>query len=110
MLHGLLRKASETLRGAPRVAPPAAPAPGPAVLGPLERVLLTDGVGRTLFEGYAEHRAGSRGAEETGWVLLGYREARQAVGLATLPAGANRDAGLAHGRFDSAAQALASRS
>jgi hypothetical protein len=66
-------------------------------------------VGRSLFEGYAGHRAGARGAEETGWLLLGYRERHQAVALATLPAGAHRDAGVGHVRFDSAAQALASR-
>src|SRR5690242_3071663 len=58
----------------------------------LERVLLTDGVGRTLFEEFAGHRSEARGDEETGWVLLGLRESREAVVLATLPAGAQRDA------------------
>ena len=77
--------------------------------GPLERVLLTDGVGRTLFEEFAGHRSEARGEEETGWVLLGLREAREAVVLATLPAGALRDASVAHVRFNSNAQALASR-
>jgi proteasome lid subunit RPN8/RPN11 len=76
---------------------------------PLERVVLTDGVSRTLFEEYAAHRAGQRGDEETGWLLLGVREEGCAVMLATLPAGAGRDAGHAHVRFNSAAQALASR-
>jgi len=71
--------------------------------------LLTDGVGRTLFEEFASHRAEARGEEETGWLLLGLREAREAVILATLPAGAERDAGVAHVRFNSEAQALGSR-
>jgi proteasome lid subunit RPN8/RPN11 len=71
--------------------------------------VLTDGVGHTLFEEFAGHRAEARGEEETGWVLLGLREAREAVVLATLPAGALRDASVAHVRFNSNAQALASR-
>lgn len=76
---------------------------------PLRRVLLTDGVGRTLFEEYAEHHAGSRGDEETGWVLLGIREEQQAVVLGTLPAGTERDAGVGHVQFNSAGQILGSR-
>ena len=75
----------------------------------LARVLLTDDVSRTLFEEYAAHRASDRGDEETGWVLLGTRDADEATVLATLPAGAERDAGEAHVRFNSSAQALASR-
>jgi len=71
--------------------------------------VLTDEVSRTLFEEYAGHRAGDRGGEETGWVLLGVRDATTATVLATLPAGAERDAGEAHVRFNSSAQALASR-
>src|SRR5215469_15263122 len=81
----------------------------PAHYLPLERVLLTDEVGRTLFEEYAEHRQSSRGEEETGWVLLGLREPREAVVLATLPAGAQRDAGVAHVQFNSNGQAMGSR-
>jgi len=46
---------------------------------PLERILLTDGVSRTLFEEYAAHRDSARGNEETGWQLLGFRESTQAV-------------------------------
>jgi proteasome lid subunit RPN8/RPN11 len=72
-------------------------------------VVLTDEVSRTLFEEYANHRASERGEEETGWVLLGIREQDEATVLATLPAGAERDAGEAHVRFNSSAQALASR-
>ncbi|MCI0457658.1 MAG: Mov34/MPN/PAD-1 family protein [Gemmataceae bacterium] len=86
------------------------PAPAPArPYQRLERVVLTDEVSRTLFEEYATHREGFRGEEETGWVLLGVREASEAVVLATLPAGAERQAGVAHVRFNSSAQALASR-
>jgi len=75
----------------------------------LRRVVLTDEVGRTLFQEYASHRASTRGEEEIGWVLLGVREVDYALVLATLPAGAQRSAGVAHVRFNSSAQALASR-
>jgi hypothetical protein len=77
--------------------------------GPLQRVLITDGVGRTLFEEYTAHRGEARGEEETGWVLLGLREAGEAVALATLPAGTEREASVAHVRFNSTGQALGSR-
>ena len=75
----------------------------------LTRVILSDGVARTLFEDYAEHRRTPRGDEEIGWVLLGWRHPGEAIALAALPAGTQRDAGVAHVRFDSDAQALASR-
>jgi len=82
----------------------------PAVnYAPLRRVRLTDGVAHTLFEEYAQHRSQVRGDEETGWVLLGLREPEEAVVLATLPAGAQADAGVAHVRFNADAQGLASR-
>ncbi|WP_149111905.1 Mov34/MPN/PAD-1 family protein [Limnoglobus roseus] len=70
---------------------------------------MTDEVSRTLFGEYAAHRQTDRGTEETGWVLLGLRETNTATVLATLPAGANRDAGQEHVRFNTEAQALASR-
>jgi hypothetical protein len=76
---------------------------------PLERVLLTDGVGRTLFEEYALHQESARSDEETGWILLGVREEEQAVVLATLPAGTERDAGVGHVQFNSEGQGLGSR-
>jgi hypothetical protein len=76
---------------------------------PLQRVLVTDGVAHTLFEEYASHRSEVRGEEETGWLLLGLRESQEAVVLATLPAGAERDAGVAHVRFNSLGQAVGSR-
>jgi proteasome lid subunit RPN8/RPN11 len=91
---------------------PRPPAPSPreaASYAPLRRAVLADGVARTLFEEFATHRAQERGEEETGWVLLGLRHADEAVVLATLPAGAGRDAGVAHVRFNSEGQALASR-
>ncbi len=75
----------------------------------LRNVVLADEVSRTLFQEYADHRAGLRGEEEIGWVLLGIREADHAVVMATLPAGGQRSAGVAHVQFDSTAQAVASR-
>ncbi|HEV3255281.1 MAG TPA: Mov34/MPN/PAD-1 family protein [Gemmataceae bacterium] len=81
----------------------------PAKYQALVRVVLTDEVARTLFEEYAAHREGVRGDEETGWILLGLRERAEAVVLATLPAGADCNAGVAHVRFNSNAQALGSR-
>ncbi len=81
----------------------------PPTYGPLKRVILTDGVGRTLFEEYAAHRDSARGEEETGWVLLGLRETTEAVVLATLPAGTARSAGVSHVQFNSSGQALGSR-
>lgn len=85
------------------------PPPAPAALRGLTHVTLTDEVGRTLFSEYAEHRRSTHGEEETGWILLGLREPDEAVVLATLPAGAESDAGVAHVRFNSDAQAIGSR-
>jgi len=103
-LHATLVRPPRAIVAAPE---PASPPPGP--LERLQRVVLTDGVARTLFEEYAAHRKGERGHEETGWLLLGLRERAQAVVLATLPAGGDRDAGVAHVQFNSVAQALGSR-
>jgi len=75
----------------------------------IERIILSDGVARTLFDDYAEHRRSARGDEEIGWVLMGMRQGRDVIALAALPAGAERDAGVAHVRFNASAQALASR-
>lgn len=112
-LGGLFRRAWQTVRRAflPfRAHAPARAASTPADSWvPLRRVRLTDGVGRTLFEEYAAHRAEDRGNEETGWVLMGLRQRDEALALATLPAGALRDAGRAHVQFNSAGQALGSR-
>jgi len=77
--------------------------------GPLERVELTDEVSRTLFEEYAAHRLTDRGHEEIGWMLLGTRGERDALVLATLPAGDERSASSVHVRFNSHAQAVAAR-
>ncbi|MCX7699899.1 MAG: Mov34/MPN/PAD-1 family protein [Gemmataceae bacterium] len=76
---------------------------------PLERVAVTTGVLQTLFDEYELHRRSDRGHEETGWVLLGWREEREAVVRATIPAGAGREAGEAHIRFSSTVQAAATR-
>lgn len=76
---------------------------------PLERVVLTDGVARTLFEEFADHQELVHGQEETGWLLLGLREADHVIALATLPAGTKCDASASHVRFNSTAQALGSR-
>jgi proteasome lid subunit RPN8/RPN11 len=97
------------LRERPPQGPRAAAARPATEYRTLERVVLTDGVGRTLFEEYAAHRAEARGEEETGWLLLGRRERDHAVVLATLPAGAERDASVTHVQFNSVGQALASR-
>jgi hypothetical protein len=115
LLRALLRTAGRyltDLSGAPPTDRPAAEpveaAPAPPACQPLGRVVLTDEVSRTLFEEYSAHRAGARGDEETGWALLGVREADRAVVLATLPAGVEHDAGVAHVWFNSSGQALAS--
>jgi len=127
MLHGLVSTASRLLgnlqrslfRGrvpvvepepaAPATAQPVAPPAAPPSYRRLERIVLTDEVSRTLFGEFAAHRKTARGNEEIGWVLLGVREASEAVVLATLPAGARRSAGVAHVQFNSTAQAVASR-
>jgi hypothetical protein len=83
--------------------------PDTAPLEKLKRVVLTDGVGRTLFEDFARHQASDRGHEETGWILLGLRREAEAIVLATLPAGTKRDAGATHVRFDKDAQMVGSR-
>ena len=75
----------------------------------LERVVLTEGVSKTLFEDFATHRATMRGQEETGWMLIGHRDGPAALVTATLPAGSERDAGVAHVRFNSTAQEVGSR-
>jgi proteasome lid subunit RPN8/RPN11 len=118
MLQGLLSTAGRLLgdfqRAWRREQQPRSPARAASVrisqaYETLERVLLTDGVGRTLFDEYARHRAEANGDEETGWVLMGLREADHAVVLATLPAGASAEASVTHVRFNSNGQALGSR-
>jgi proteasome lid subunit RPN8/RPN11 len=106
LLHDLQRSWDRARQPRPLATAPSTLA---ITYAPLQRVLLTDGVGRTLFEEYASHRSEARGEEETGWILLGLREAQEAVVLATLPAGTEREASVAHIRFNSNAQALGSR-
>src|SRR5437868_5656457 len=48
--------------------------PSPRTYHRLERVVLADAVADTLLSDFAAHRAGPRGEEEVGWVLLGLRE------------------------------------
>jgi proteasome lid subunit RPN8/RPN11 len=95
-----------TDRAKDELAPPPA---GSVAYRRLSKLVLTDDVGRVLFDEYASHRATDRGAEETGWVLLGHRGEDAATVLATLPAGADRDAGAEHVRFNADAQAVGSR-
>jgi proteasome lid subunit RPN8/RPN11 len=111
--RALAGAAAELLKSLSRPTPkrpiPAAAAPAATPLRPIAKLRLTDQVSHTLFDEFAAHRASPRGDEETGWVLLGLREGDTALALATLPAGAGREAGQAHVRFNAAAQALASR-
>jgi proteasome lid subunit RPN8/RPN11 len=114
LLRGLVRDAvrlfDELHRALPRdLAPSVERGPASRLYRALERVTLTDEVSRTLFEEFAAHRDGVRAHEETGWLLLGLRHANEAVVLATLPAGARAEAGVAHVQFNSSAQALGSR-
>lgn len=76
---------------------------------PLRSIQITDGVSRTLFEEFAAHRDSSCGEEETGWLLMGYRQADDAIVLATLPAGTQRDAGVSHVQFNTLGQAVGAR-
>jgi hypothetical protein len=90
--------------------PPLPATPGRSVkYQTLNRVVLTDGVGRTLFEEFADHAGNPGGDRETGWVLLGIREEAEALVIATLPAGDQSDSGVGHVRFNSWGQALGSR-
>jgi proteasome lid subunit RPN8/RPN11 len=109
-LAGAAADLFKTLTGpSPRPTPANPPNPAVRPLRPLARLRLTDQVSHTLFDEFAAHRASPRGDEETGWVLLGLREGDSALALATLPAGAGREAGQAHVRFNASAQALGSR-
>jgi Prokaryotic homologs of the JAB domain len=107
LLRELVRAAGR--RSVGRLESPAAAGAAPTGLAPLRRVLLADEVSRALFAEFTAHRSSDRGGEETGWALLGLRRADEAVALATLPAGTARDADEAHVKFNSAAQAFASR-
>ena len=105
----LLGSFERSLVGEKRYLPHSPHLPRPSPIRPLTRVVLTDEISRTLFKEFAAHRRGERGKEEIGWVLLGIREVDHAVVLATLPAGAQRSAGVAHVQFNCNAQAVASR-
>lgn len=111
MLRGMVTKVQIWLQRVRSMRSAAAPAPiaAPPAARRLERVSVTDGVMRTLFDDYAEHRRTPRGDEEIGWILLGLWHEGEATALAALPAGAERDASAVHVRFNTDAQALASR-
>jgi proteasome lid subunit RPN8/RPN11 len=94
---------------ATRLHAPAPVVPAKPALRRLERVVLSEGVAATLFDDYAAHCVSPRGAEEIGWLLMGVRQDSEAVALAALPAGAERDASQVHVRFNADAQTLASR-
>jgi len=108
-IHGWWNRLCSSLFPEPRGMSASGRGSTPRVYGRLERVVLTDQVCRSLFDGFAAHRRTARGDEEIGWVLLGVRDEREALALATLPAGAHRDAGVAHVAFNHTAQAVASR-
>jgi proteasome lid subunit RPN8/RPN11 len=116
MLRGLLLTACRWLQdlsqalARERVPAPELFAPSaPRSYHKLERVVLAEGVVNALFEDFAEHRAKPRGDEEIGCVLLGLREEKEIVVLATLPAGADRQAGVAHVLFNRTAQAVGAK-
>jgi proteasome lid subunit RPN8/RPN11 len=112
VVSDLLRQWSETIA---RPATLAVPERWPVLvqptgpLKPLERVSIHEAVMATLFREFTEHRQSYRSEEETGWLILGLRDETSATVMATLPAGANRDAGEAHVQFNSEAQAVAMR-
>jgi hypothetical protein len=108
-LSGLLRRGRDLAAALTHPPGPPPARPDPVRYDRLRRVVLTDEVSRTLFAEYAAHRASPRGAEETGWLLFGVRTADEAVGLATFPAAADRDAGEAHVWITGPAHLLASR-
>ncbi len=113
LLTDWLRRTRELAADLSRPPRPPAAAGGPAArateYGRIERVVLTDDVSRTLFDEYAGHRATDRGAEETGWVLLGLRRPDEVLVLATLPASTDRNAGVAHVWITGPAHTVASR-
>lgn len=81
----------------------------PRDLLPIKYMLITSGVGQTLVEGYRNHLNQERGDEETGWLLMGYREKKRAVVVAAVPSGEFREASSTHVKFNSQAQVVAGR-
>lgn len=112
-LHHWLNRLDSWWRRKPDLLAARLPAPTPVAVAHasarLERVILSEGVANTLFSDYAAHCVSPRGAEEIGWLLMGVRQDAEAIALAALPAGAERDASRVHVRFNADAQALASR-
>lgn len=111
MVRGFLTKARVWWKRLSTLRAAATPAPSRALPTStrLTRIVVTEGVMRTLFEDYAIHRRSSRGDEETGWILLGFQEGNEATAVAAVPGGADQDASAVHVRFNTEVQALASR-
>lgn len=78
-------------------------------LSPITHVLISSGVGNTLVQGYRNHLDQDRGDEETGWLLMGYREKKRAIIMAAVPSGEFREASSTHVKFNSQAQVVAGR-
>jgi hypothetical protein len=115
MLHGWWKRIQAWLQGRPcsveRAPAPSSPANSQAEESSarrVERIVLADGVARTLFDDFASHRHSARGREEIGWDLLGYRQGNELIAMAALPAGMERDAGVAHVLFNRDVQELLS--
>ncbi len=81
----------------------------PRDLVPIKYMLISSGVGQTLVQGYRNHLNQERGDEETGWLLMGYREKKHAVVVAAVPSGEFREASSTHVKFNSQAQVVAGR-
>ena len=81
----------------------------PRDLVPIKYMLISSGVGQTLVQGYRNHLHQERGDEETGWLLMGYREKKHAVVVAAVPSGEFREASSTHVKFNSQAQVVAGR-
>jgi len=81
----------------------------PRDLSPIKYMLISSGVGQTLVQGYRNHLNQERGDEETGWLLMGYREKKRAVVVAAVPSGEFREASSTHVKFNSQAQVVAGR-
>lgn len=89
------------------LAPPQDQGSAPAI--PTGTVRIHKGVLDTMFEDFQKHKETDRGEEETGWMLLGRREAGVVIIEAALPPGEFRDAGTAHVNVNSTAISVAMR-
>ena len=83
-ISGLLKEFNHLIYGAKAAELLSTP---PRDLLPIKYMLISSGVGHTLVEGYKNHLNQERGDEETGWLLMGYREKKHAVVVAAVPSG-----------------------